>query len=165
MVAWLLLHKKDNLVLTCCTVFLCSLLSHLRIQLPRLVYLTGSRSHDQNLACSNVAASLPLDRICKMGDFCGDNCTGTPLTTVFTPPASCTDNWTPVGSPYVEGGIQVTLTRNVIDPACVPTQWIPGCDVCYPGLSNISPGLCPEGAQAARTGISTGVTTYYCCPL
>lgn len=89
------------------------------------------------------------------------------MTTVFTPPASCTDNWTPVQTYSVVGGLGVPLTRNTAADDCVPTQWIPGCAGCdgILDLSNISPGVCPEGAPVARTGIVSGVTTHYCCPL
>jgi hypothetical protein len=99
--------------------------------------------------------------------FCNSSCSPTPLTTVYTPPASCADNWTPVGSYSITGGYTVSLTRNVTAADCAPTQWIPTCQGCpeLDDTSNISPGVCPEDAPAASTGIVGGVTTYYCCPL
>jgi len=98
---------------------------------------------------------------------CKSKCSPTPLTTVYTPPASCTDNWTPVKLYSTYAGVAVSLTRNVTATDCVPTQWIPDCLDC-PGssdISNISPGVCPDDAPAASTGIVGGVTTHYCCPL
>lgn len=103
----------------------------------------------------------------EFGKLCASSCSPTPLTTVYTPPASCTDNWTPVHSFNVDGGYTVSLTRNVTAADCAPTQWIQKCQNCsdMQDSSNISPGVCPEGAPAASTGIEGGVTTHYCCPL
>jgi hypothetical protein len=94
---------------------------------------------------------------------CQARCTPTPLTTTFTPPISCADYWTPVVS-YTP--LQsVSLTRNATAEACVPTQWNPECPDCNQGMSNISPGVCPEDAPVASIGIGGNVTTHYCCPL
>jgi hypothetical protein len=95
------------------------------------------------------------------GVACWKLCTPTPLTTTFTPPVSCADNWTPVSSDTFQS---VSLTRNTTAAACMPTQWISDCPSCN-GMSNISPGVCPEDAPAASTGIVADVTTHYCCPL
>lgn len=99
--------------------------------------------------------------------FCNSSCSPTPSTTAYAPAASCTDNRTPVRSYRVTGGYTVSLTRNVTATACAPTQWIPGCQSCpdIDDTSNISPGVCPEDAPAASTGIVGCVTTHYCCPL
>jgi hypothetical protein len=99
--------------------------------------------------------------------YCNSSCSPTPLTTVYTPLASCTDNWTPVNSWSFTSGYTVSLTRNVTAADCAPTQWIQGCQSCpdVDDTSNISPGVCPEDAPAASTGIEGGVTAHYCCPL
>jgi hypothetical protein len=96
------------------------------------------------------------------GAACFKLCTPTPLTTTYTPPVGCADNWTPVSSDTFQS---VSLTRNTTAAACMPTQWVSDCPSCNDGMSNISPGVCPEDAPAASTGIVADVTTHYCCPL
>lgn len=81
------------------------------------------------------------------------------LTTIFTPPASCSSLITWDGSLFWQGGIFQTN-----DPSCYPDTFK---SILY---SYYSPGLCPYGWTSAgsRTGPGDGVNTVesiaMCCP-
>src|ERR1700760_3371793 len=85
------------------------------------------------------------------------------LTTVFTPPTSCSNYLTPIGlTPDVNGG---GYTVNVTVSECAPPLTGMGleCDVClFPNLYSAT--ACPYNWTAASTGASGNVTTKYCCP-
>ncbi|KAF2399299.1 hypothetical protein EJ06DRAFT_79794 [Trichodelitschia bisporula] len=76
-----------------------------------------------------------------------------PLTSVFTPPASCSLNY-----------VVRSLTR---DP---PSVWVGSTKACYPpgyiSMSYYSPGICPQGYTIADSGVlaASSQTHAYCCP-
>jgi hypothetical protein len=80
--------------------------------------------------------------------------TDIPLTTVFEPPASCTDVITRAGDIFWQGGRQQTG-----DPDCYPASFysITG--------SYYSPGVCPMGWTSAGAFFTpNSVTDAVCCP-
>jgi hypothetical protein len=65
----------------------------------------------------------------RLGPHCRLSCTSaTPLTTTFTPPASCTRQWTPIDiqTTYLAAqsgdGPSIQFARNVTTDACLPSQ-------------------------------------------
>ena len=91
-----------------------------------------------------------------------------PLTTTFSPPATCTQFWTPRRlSPTSGSGswCSVSFYRTSTHAECQPSQFVAQCTDClsFPGR-DVSPGVCPSGSVVVSTGIETGVTTHYCCP-
>ena len=94
------------------------------------------------------------------------NCADCPvtITTTFTPPTTCFDNWTPVTTfpdemspeaPYI------SFTQNSTKAECVPSG-LASC-ISYCEKSGFF-GNCPSGWSAASVGIVEGATTNYCCP-
>lgn len=103
--------------------------------------------------------------------------TPTPLTTVFTPPASCSDvitlveKTTTLTNPQPSGQ-QRTITTDLViawnggyqtrgDPACFPAGFLTG----FEHGGYYSPGICPYGwtglSQNTIEEVETGVV---CCP-
>ncbi|PGH01735.1 hypothetical protein GX51_05051 [Blastomyces parvus] len=88
-----------------------------------------------------------------------------PLTTVFTPPASCSSSWTfePSGANNVPEGLllQNAAESNNADPACFPSGFNKfgrkTAETVY------SPGYCPMGYTSADLDVERSVTTAVCC--
>ncbi|OJD20250.1 hypothetical protein ACJ73_08415 [Blastomyces percursus] len=88
-----------------------------------------------------------------------------PLTTVFTPPASCSSSWTyePSAANLVPEGllVQNAATSNNADPSCFPSGFNKygrkTAETVY------SPGYCPLGYTTADVDIERSVTTAVCC--
>ncbi|PGH10409.1 hypothetical protein GX51_00168 [Blastomyces parvus] len=87
-----------------------------------------------------------------------------PLTTVFTPPSSCSSSWTYEAEYYnsVTGGLLMQNAVSSRDPNCFP-PFFEGS-----GRGQIeqvySPGFCPEGYTSPAATTVNGVTTAVCCP-
>ncbi|KLJ11386.1 hypothetical protein EMPG_09691 [Blastomyces silverae] len=87
-----------------------------------------------------------------------------PLTSVFTPPSSCSSSWTYEGEYYnsVTGGLLMQNAFNTRDPNCFP-PFFEGT-----GRGEIqqvySPGYCPQGYTSPAATTANGVTTAICCP-
>ncbi|OJJ41680.1 hypothetical protein ASPWEDRAFT_48203 [Aspergillus wentii DTO 134E9] len=85
-----------------------------------------------------------------------------PLTTVFTPPASCSSHWTyePSGYNLVGDGL---LLQNAIanDPSCFPSGFSHVGRA--QGTQVFSPGYCPGGYTSANVAIDGPTTTAICC--
>ncbi|OAX78659.1 hypothetical protein ACJ72_07030 [Emergomyces africanus] len=87
-----------------------------------------------------------------------------PLTTVFTPPASCASSWTYEGAYYnsVTGGLLIQNASPERDRNCFPPLFA------GTGRGQIqqvfSPGYCPEGYASPAATTNNGVTTAVCCP-
>ena len=88
-----------------------------------------------------------------------------PLSTVFTPPASCSSSWTYEGSVYngvASGLLLQNAVGDILDTECFP----PG----YEGNGRLpapqvfSPGACPHGyVTQSPVLVDAGVTTASCC--
>lgn len=87
-----------------------------------------------------------------------------PLTTVFTPPASCSSSWTYEGSYYnsVPGGI---LIQNALlhstDSNCFPSGFTNAGRGTASDL--LSPGYCPHGYTSPAIFQGGTATTAICC--
>ncbi|KKZ67812.1 hypothetical protein EMCG_06522 [[Emmonsia] crescens] len=87
-----------------------------------------------------------------------------PLTSVFTPPASCSSSWTYEGEYYnsVTGGLLIQNAFNKRDTNCFPPL--------FEGTGRgqiqqvFSPGYCPDGYTSPAATTNNGVTTAVCCP-
>src|SRR4051794_33900106 len=94
-----------------------------------------------------------------------DTTTTLPLTTKFTPPASCTSRWTYEASYYnsVPGGL---LMQNVLaqdlDTDCFPSGFA-GYGRVPPVTQIFSPGACPSGYTTPAVFFDGGTTTEICC--
>jgi hypothetical protein len=91
-----------------------------------------------------------------------------PLTTTFTPPASYTKFWTPSNTEDLASKY-ILLIRVFTPPECLPSQYSAGCRTDCTAqsvyrLSNVSPGVCPDGYKVAKTIIQDMLKTQYCCP-
>ena len=86
------------------------------------------------------------------------------LTTTFTPPTTCFDNWTPLTTltdPISPEAGWISFTQNSTKAECVPSEYA-SCSSCL-GKAALF-GSCPSGWPAASVGIVEGLTTNYCCP-
>jgi LPXTG-motif cell wall-anchored protein len=87
-----------------------------------------------------------------------------PLTTIFTPPASCSSSWTYEAQLYnsVTGGLLIqNAVENGIDRSCFPPNFA---DNARGQASEIySPGYCPSGYTSPAVFSGNGVTTGICC--
>ncbi|KLJ08217.1 hypothetical protein EMPG_16339 [Blastomyces silverae] len=88
-----------------------------------------------------------------------------PLTTIFTPPASCSSSWTyePSEANLVLGGllVQNAATSDNADPSCFPSGFNQ-----YgrkTAATVFSPGYCPMGYTSADVDIERSLTTAVCC--
>ncbi|OJD26472.1 hypothetical protein ACJ73_02148 [Blastomyces percursus] len=87
-----------------------------------------------------------------------------PLTSVFTPPSSCSSSWTYEEAYYnsVTGGLLMQNAFNTRDPNCFP-PFFEGT-----GRGQIqqvySPGYCPQGYTSPVATTVNEVTTAICCP-
>jgi len=88
----------------------------------------------------------------------------TALTSVFTPPASCSSSWTYEAQTYnsVTGGLLLQNALQEIDPACFPSG--------YSGYGRapfttyvFSPGVCPSGYTTAAENLDGGTLSAVCC--
>jgi hypothetical protein len=100
-------------------------------------------------------------------DSC-ESCSLVPLTTTFTPPASYTKFWT-LSNIEDPASNYILLTRASTPPECLPSQYSAGCRTDCTAqsvyrLSNVSPGVCPDGCKVAKTIIQDMLKTQYCCP-
>ncbi|QSS52583.1 hypothetical protein I7I53_08273 [Histoplasma capsulatum var. duboisii H88] len=90
--------------------------------------------------------------------------TAIPLTTVFTPPSSCSSSWTYEGSYYnsVTGGLLIQNVFASHDFNCFP----PSFEGSGRGQNQqvYSPGFCPVGYTSPAATTVNGVTTAVCCP-
>jgi hypothetical protein len=88
-----------------------------------------------------------------------------PLTTIFTPPASCSTHWTYEASFYnsfQNGLLLQNAIQSSIDTDCFPSGFIG-----YGMLNTIevySPGYCPVGYSTPAIYKDSGTTTAICCP-
>jgi hypothetical protein len=90
------------------------------------------------------------------------------LTTIFTPPASCSTSWTYEGE-YFNALSDGLLMQNVLsnfDTRCWPASFTGNGRA--NGLSNFpiqiySPGICPSGYTTAAGFTDSGTTTEICC--
>jgi hypothetical protein len=86
-----------------------------------------------------------------------------PLTTIFTPPASCTNSWTFEPSSY-NGFSPGLLVQNAlatsIDPSCFPSSWFRYGRSSYEAYYR--PGQCPAGYSTALARFSS-YTQATCC--
>ncbi|KAJ5293682.1 hypothetical protein N7508_008503, partial [Penicillium antarcticum] len=95
-----------------------------------------------------------------------DGITTLAMTTIFTPPASCSSSWTfePSGANNIASGLllQNAAASDNADPNCFPSGYT------HFGrqMASIafSPGYCPEGYTTANMVIHNPVTTAQCCP-
>ena len=89
-----------------------------------------------------------------------------PLTTRFTPPASCNTHWTYEAEYYnsVEGGV---LIQNAIeehpDTDCFPPDF-EGFGRAPSATQLYSPGACPIGYETAEALYNGDTTLANCCP-
>ncbi|KAK6429116.1 hypothetical protein LTR95_014739, partial [Oleoguttula sp. CCFEE 5521] len=89
-----------------------------------------------------------------------------PLTTIFTPPASCNTLWTYEGAYYnsITGGLLIqNALEGKLDEACFPT----GFDAAgrAPSVTQVyNPGACPNGYRTAGNTFNGLTTTAICCP-
>ncbi|OJD19412.1 hypothetical protein AJ78_00586 [Emergomyces pasteurianus Ep9510] len=87
-----------------------------------------------------------------------------PLTTVFTPPSSCSSSWTYEDVYYnsVTGGLLLQNAFTTRDRNCFPPFFA------GTGRGQIqqvfSPGYCPDGYTSPAATTNNGVTTAVCCP-
>ncbi|KAJ6082943.1 hypothetical protein N7467_007078 [Penicillium canescens] len=87
------------------------------------------------------------------------------MTTVFTPPASCSSSWTfePSGANNIASGLllQNAAASDNADPNCFPSGYThfgrQTASIAY------SPGVCPVGYTTANLVIHNPVTTAQCC--
>ncbi|KAJ6058184.1 uncharacterized protein N7446_007767, partial [Penicillium canescens] len=87
------------------------------------------------------------------------------MTTVFTPPASCSSSWTfePSGANNIASGLllQNAAASDNADPNCFPSGYThfgrQMASIAY------SPGVCPVGYTTANLVIHNPVTTAQCC--
>ncbi|KAL2371872.1 hypothetical protein BDBG_07399 [Blastomyces gilchristii SLH14081] len=87
-----------------------------------------------------------------------------PLTSVFTPPSSCSSSWTYEEAYYnsVTGGLLMQNAFNKRDPNCFPPF--------FEGIGRgqiqqvYSPGYCPQGYTSPVATTNNAVTTAICCP-
>lgn len=88
----------------------------------------------------------------------------TELTTIFTPPASCSSSWTYEGEYYnsVKGGLLIQNAISV-ETACFPTGFKAyGRKPPFPQV--YKPGWCPEGYSSPAVFPGESLTTAACCP-
>ncbi|WPH02113.1 Hypothetical protein R9X50_00496800 [Acrodontium crateriforme] len=89
-----------------------------------------------------------------------------PLTTIFTPPASCKTHWTYEAQDYnsVSGGLLIQNAFSEIpDDSCFPTGFS-GFGRAPSIVQVFSPGACPVGYATAGNTYNGPVTTAICCP-
>ncbi len=87
------------------------------------------------------------------------------LTTIFTPPSSCSSSWTYEAEFFnsFSGGLllQNALSK-YLDSECFPTGF--DCAGRAPDTINVfSPGACPMGYTTATESFSSGTTLAVCC--
>ncbi|KAJ5749274.1 uncharacterized protein N7511_010970 [Penicillium nucicola] len=95
-----------------------------------------------------------------------DGITTLAMTTIFTPPASCSSSWTfePSGANLIPKGLllQNAAASDNADPNCFPSGYTHfGREMASIAFS---PGYCPEGYTTANMVIHNPVTTAQCCP-
>jgi hypothetical protein len=88
-----------------------------------------------------------------------------PLTTVFTPPASCLSLWTYEAAYYnsIPGGLLIqNALPEKLDSDCFPSNF----DGAGRTIGNqiYSPGACPFGYKTAGNTFNGATTTAICCP-
>ncbi|KAJ5481839.1 hypothetical protein N7475_000651 [Penicillium sp. IBT 31633x] len=95
-----------------------------------------------------------------------DTITTLPMSSQFTPPASCADSWTyePSGANLIANGLllQNAVDNDGADPDCFPSGYSQYGRV-QPSIV-YSPGYCPDGYISADIVVHNPVTTAMCCP-
>ncbi|CAI7624688.1 unnamed protein product [Penicillium glandicola] len=94
-----------------------------------------------------------------------DTITTLAMSSIFTPPASCSSSWTyePYAANLVENGLllQNAVASDGADPDCFPSGYSQ-----YGRISPTivySPGYCPSGYTSANLVIHSSATTAECC--
>lgn len=88
-----------------------------------------------------------------------------PLTTIFTPPASCSSHWTYEASYYnsISGGLLLqNAEKENLDVACFPSGFA-GYGRAPSFIQVYSPGACPSGYTTPAVFYNSGTTTAVCC--
>ncbi|KAH8658095.1 hypothetical protein BX600DRAFT_63225 [Xylariales sp. PMI_506] len=82
-----------------------------------------------------------------------------PLTTTFTPPASCTNDFTNYYQMWTGDLGVFDIAGPYTTESCFPSGYNPARSEYY------SPGICPAGYKTACSSVDTnGVTAVTCCP-
>lgn len=94
-----------------------------------------------------------------------ESTTTDPLTTIFTPPATCVSHWTYEGEFYnsISGGLLIQdVLQAYPDTDCFPTDF--SANGRAPAVAQVySPGACPIGYSTAENFYNGAVTTAVCC--
>jgi hypothetical protein len=88
--------------------------------------------------------------------------TTVPMTTIFTPPRSCSHHWTYEAQMY-NGNVGTLLLQNAVgvDEDCFPPGMYASGRAWQ--LQAFSPGVCPHGWTAPAVMNNRGTTTSICC--
>jgi hypothetical protein len=88
------------------------------------------------------------------------------LTTIFTPPDSCSTRLFTTDISFSGGFIswdaQPVDDASLMSGRCYPTEWVKAHG--YFGDVAFSPGVCPQDYTTFSTAVVSEVTVAYCCP-